>query len=130
MHETAVSHGSEQEGEGKIKTQNARTQLTTFRHDGMTRTEGYVLKRTAILAERDFTFGAAVQIVEDCPRQSAARDGPKILDANYAGRRDCTRSCGHLRFQYPRFLKTGSYGTPGNERREKGKVYISICLSV
>jgi hypothetical protein len=73
----------------------------------MTRAKGDVLESTAVLAERNLAFRATIQIVENRLWQSAARNRPKIFDADHAGRRDCTGCSGHRRFQYARFLKTG-----------------------
>jgi hypothetical protein len=62
-------------------------------------TERNVLERPAVLAERDLTFRAAIKVVENRLRQSSARDGPKVIDANDARRCNGTGCCRHRRFQ-------------------------------
>jgi hypothetical protein len=48
----------------------------------MARPEGNVLKNAAILPQRHFALGAAVQIVEDSLRQPFSRDRTKIWDGD------------------------------------------------
>jgi hypothetical protein len=99
MHETAISDGRQQKWKGKVEAQHARAQLTICMSYCVTGTERNVLERPAILPERYLSLGAAVEVVEDGPRQSSTREGPKVIDTNDAGRRYCTRCCRHRRSQ-------------------------------
>ena len=88
VHEPAVSHRGEQEGQGQVEAQNASTQIATRNRHGMSRPECYVLEGAAILAEGDLAFGASVQIVEHGPGHSATCQRPQILDADNPRGRD------------------------------------------
>jgi hypothetical protein len=86
MHQAAVAHGSKQGGEGKLEAQDAGAQIAVRHRYCMTRSEGDVMKCTAVLSECDLAFCTAVQVVENGLRQPATGQGPEILDANDAWR--------------------------------------------
>jgi hypothetical protein len=85
MHEAAVADGSQQKREGEIKSQNAGPKIALGQRDRVTRAQCDILKYAAVLSQRNFAFGATVQIVEHGPRQAAARQRPEIGDADDAG---------------------------------------------
>jgi hypothetical protein len=78
----------------------------------MTWTKNNVLKSTTIFAQGYFTFGPAIEVVEDCRWQTAASQGTKILDA-YDTRR-CDGLCRLLVQGAPRFL-TGKVVAAGRK---------------
>src|SRR5438477_9214769 len=95
MHEAAIAHRRQQGGKRNIKTQNTRAQIAIRHCYRMTRAEGDVLKRAAVFAKCDLGFRAAVQVIENCSRQSASSQRTKILNINDTGRRDCSRGLNH-----------------------------------
>ena len=54
----------------------------------MMRTKNNVLKSTTVFAQGYFTFRPAIEVVEDCRRQTTASQRTEILDAYDARRRD------------------------------------------
>jgi hypothetical protein len=86
VHEAAVSNGSQQERESEIEAEDASAQGTVSEGDRMTRAEGDVLIYAAILAEGDFAFGAAIEVIEDGAGHAALGDGAEISDADDARR--------------------------------------------
>jgi hypothetical protein len=91
VHEAAVADGSEQERESEIEAENAGAQGTTSESDCVARTEGDVLIDAAILAEGDFAFGAAIEVIEDGAGHATLSDGAEISDADNARRGDGPR---------------------------------------
>src|SRR5579862_772154 len=52
----------------------------------MTRPEGDLLEGAAVLAQRDFAVGAAVQVVEHHPGHAALGHAAQVFDLDYARR--------------------------------------------
>src|SRR5260370_123404 len=67
VHQAAVADRSEHEWESEIEAENAGAQVAIGDGDRMARAEGDVVIDAAILAERDFAFGAPIKVVEDGP---------------------------------------------------------------
>src|ERR1700691_294028 len=67
----------------------------------MTRPKSNVVEYAAILAESDFAFGAAIEIIKYRLRHSLAGDGAEILYANNSRRRHRSGGSCHLRFRCP-----------------------------
>jgi hypothetical protein len=88
MHEAAVADGSQQKREGKVLAQDAGAKIARMDCDGVTRAQCDFFEDTTVLAQRDFAFSTAVEVVEDGARQPAARQGAKVRDADYARRSD------------------------------------------
>jgi hypothetical protein len=88
VHETAVADGGEQEWESKIEAEDASAQVAIGERDGMARAKSNVLVHTAIFAEGDFAFGAAIKVVEDGSGNAAFGDGAEVCDADHVGRGD------------------------------------------
>jgi hypothetical protein len=61
----------------------------------MPRTKSHVVKNSAILPQRDFAFGAAIEIIEHRLRQSPPRNGAEIVNANHSRRCDSARRHGN-----------------------------------
>src|SRR5579863_5315097 len=61
----------------------------------MPRAKSDVAKHSAVLAQSDFPFGAAIQVIEHRFRHPLARDRTKILDANNSGRSHCAGRSSH-----------------------------------
>jgi hypothetical protein len=101
MHKTAIANWGQQERESEIEAQHACAQVTQRHRNGMARPESNIVEDAAIFAQRNFTFGAAIEVIEYRLRNSAARDGTEVLDAHNPGR--CYRGFGHA----------GRYGTTG-----------------
>src|SRR5581483_2972343 len=101
MHEAAVSDRREHEWQRKIEAQNPCAQIASRKRDGMPRTKCNVVKYPAILAECDFAFSAAIEVVKYRLRYSFARNRTEVFNANDTRR--CHRSGGscHLQFQMP-----------------------------
>src|SRR2546426_3890637 len=85
MHEAAVADGSEQNRNGKVDSQHAGPKIATRNCHGLARPERDAVKRAAVLFQRGFPFGAAVEIVEDHLRQTAPRQRPQVLNVDDAG---------------------------------------------
>jgi hypothetical protein len=88
VHEAAVADGSEQERESEIEAENASAQGTIGKCDRVAGTEGNVLINAAILAQSDFTFGAAIEVIEDGAGHATLGDASEIPDADHARRGD------------------------------------------
>jgi hypothetical protein len=67
MHEPAVADRSEHEGQCEFSPQDFGPQIARSDGNRVTRSEGYVLKGAAIFPECDFSFAAAIQIIENWP---------------------------------------------------------------
>jgi hypothetical protein len=65
----------------------------------MPRPKSYVVEYPAVFPERNFAFGAAVQVVKYGLRYSSARDRPEVLDAHNPWRSHSTMGSCHLQFQ-------------------------------
>ncbi len=65
----------------------------------MTRAEGDVIEHAAILTQRDFAIGAAVQVIKNRPRKPLLGQGPEIVNTDDMGRCDFTCRSGHLLFR-------------------------------
>ena len=85
MHEPAVSDGREQERKSELEAKNRRAQAAVRNRYRMARAKSNVVEYPAILAEGDFAFGAAIEVIKHGLRNSFACDGPEIFDANYVG---------------------------------------------
>ena len=88
VHEAAVADGGEQEWESEIETEDASAQVAIGKRDRMARAKSDVLVHTAIFAEGDFAFGAAIKVVEYSPGHAAFGDGTEVCDADHVGRGD------------------------------------------
>ena len=99
MHEPAIAHGREHEWKRKIEAQNRSAQTAIGEGYGMTRTKGHVIENSAILAQRDFAFGAAIEIIKNRLWNALTRDGTKIFDADNSG--GSYRACASSHLQMP-----------------------------
>jgi hypothetical protein len=88
VHQAAVANRSKQERESEIEAENAGAQVAIGDSDRMAGAEGDIVIHSAIFAERDLAFGAAIEIVEDGPGHAALGEGAEICNADYAGRGD------------------------------------------
>src|ERR1700685_478968 len=88
MHEAAVADRSQQKRQGEIESENTRAQIALGKGDCMTWAQSYVFEYATVFAQRDFAFGAAVQVVEDSPGQSASRQRSEVCDTDDAGSSD------------------------------------------
>jgi hypothetical protein len=100
MHEPAVANGSQQEGESEIEAKNACAQAATVERDCVSRTEGDVVIDTAVFAEGNLPFGAAIKVIEDGFGQAALGDGSEISDGDDARRGDGTSRSSHFCLLY------------------------------
>ena len=66
----------------------------------MARAKGNVVEDAAVLAKRDFTIGAAIQVIENRPWKPATSQGPEIVNTNDVGR--CYRTCRSSHWQTQR----------------------------
>jgi hypothetical protein len=96
MHQPAVANRGQQKRERKIKAEHAHVQVALAAGNGVPRTKRDVVENPAIFAKRDFAFGPAIEIVENRFWNSFAREGTKIVDANYIGRGNRPLGFGHL----------------------------------
>jgi len=85
MHKTAVADGSQQKRDSEIETEDASAQIALGDGYGVTRAQGDIFEYAAVLAQRDFALGAAVEIVEDNFGEAATRQRPEVMDADDAG---------------------------------------------
>ena len=95
MHHAAVSHGSEQHGDGELPAEHGGAQVDAGDADGVSRPERHGVEGVAVLPQRDFTFSAAVQVVEHHSGEAATGQLPQVLDVHDAGRGDGTGGAGH-----------------------------------
>jgi len=58
--------------------------------------EGDVVEDAAVLAERHFSVGASVKVIEDRPGKAATSQGPEIAYTDDMGRCHCTFRSGHF----------------------------------
>jgi hypothetical protein len=96
MHKAAVSDRSKQERKRKIEAQNARTQTAVRDRDRMPRSKRDVIKYPAILTQRDFAFGAAVEVVEYRFWHPLPGYGAEVFNTNNTGRRYSVRGSRHV----------------------------------
>ena len=99
VHEAAVSDGGQQEGESKIEAEDAGAQGAVGEGYGVAGAKGDVFVDATIFAERDFAFGAAIEIVEHGARDAAAGERTKVGDVDDAGRCDGAGVSGHSSMQ-------------------------------
>jgi hypothetical protein len=86
MHQPAISDRREQDGKRKIEAENAGAQIAIREGNGVARAKSNVVEDAAVFAERNLTFGAAIEVVKYGLRHSLAGDGAEVLDANNPGR--------------------------------------------
>jgi hypothetical protein len=90
MHEAAVADRGEQERESEIEAKNACAQVAVGERDGVARPEGDVLINAAVFAQRNFAFGAAIEVIEDgagTRRLAMARKSPMLTTRGEATER-------------------------------------------
>src|SRR5579862_8943240 len=95
MHEPAITHRSQQSGKRNIKAQDASPHIAIRHGHGVARPEDDVIEHPAVFPQGDFTIGAAIEIVEDGPRQSTLGQGPKIPNAYHTRRCHCAGPFAH-----------------------------------
>ncbi len=128
MHEPAVSDRRKHERNSEFEAQNSGGQTAIANRYRMTRPKSDVVKYPAIFAECDLAFGAAVEVVEHRLRNSFARDGPEVFDANHSGRSyRAGKSChGHSNIQD---IEAGRYGTTVRHRTRWKSFERRRCLT-
>ena len=60
MHQAAVADRGEHRGQGEVEAERASLEPDFADGDGLARTESHFFEGAAVLAESDFTLGAAV----------------------------------------------------------------------
>jgi hypothetical protein len=95
MHKPAVPDRSQHEWQRKIEAEDARMQIASGNRNGMARSKGHVFEHATIFTKRDFTFGAAVEIIENRFRQLPGSNRPKVCNANHSRRRHAALGAGH-----------------------------------
>jgi hypothetical protein len=85
VHEAAVADGRQQKREGEIMAEHAGVEIAGVDSDCVTRAEGDVFEDATVLAQSDFAFGTAVQIIEDCSGQPTTRQGAEVGDTDNVG---------------------------------------------
>jgi len=65
MHKPAIPNGREHDRKRKIEAQNAGTHTAVRERDRMSRPKSYIVEDPAILAKRNFAFGAAIEIIKN-----------------------------------------------------------------
>src|SRR5580700_4842041 len=95
MHKPAVPDRSQHERHRKVETEHTPVQVASGDSDGMARPERHVFEHPAIFTQRDFAFGAAIQIIENRFRQLPVSDRAEICDANHPRRRHTALGAGH-----------------------------------
>jgi hypothetical protein len=68
MHEAAVADGRQQKRQGQIMAEDVSAEIAGVDSDCVTRAKRDVFEDATVLAQRDFAFGTAVEIVEDSAR--------------------------------------------------------------
>jgi hypothetical protein len=100
MHQTAIAYGSEHGGKRNVEAQNAGSQIAIGQGYGMARAESDVVEDPAVFAQRDLAVSAAIQVIKNRPGESAASEGPEIVDTDDAGRCHCTFRSSHWLVPY------------------------------
>jgi len=83
INQPAESYGREHERHRQLRSEHGRAQVRALDGDGVARSKRHFFKRTAILPQRNFAFGASVDVVEDRSRQMGLREAPQIADIHY-----------------------------------------------
>jgi hypothetical protein len=55
-----------------------------------------VIEDPAVLAERDFSVGTSVKVIENWPGKAATSQGPEVANTDDVGRCYCTFRSGHF----------------------------------
>jgi hypothetical protein len=97
MHDTAVAHGSQQYGHRKINPKNAGSQVSHRDRNRHARTQGECLQSTTILAHGLLPISATIDVVENNPGNSSARDQSKVIDIHDVRRSDLAGGARHGR---------------------------------
>jgi hypothetical protein len=83
MHEAAIADRREHGWKRDFVTQHLCSQITLAHRNCVAGTKSYVFESAAIFAQCNFTFGTAVQIIENRFGHSPSRDLPKIGNVHY-----------------------------------------------
>ena len=81
-HPAAADRRQDRSGSAMRRPEDCRRQIGRRRVDRAARAEADVLEGADVLAERDFSVGAAVDVVEHGPRQPPPRRATEILDVD------------------------------------------------
>jgi hypothetical protein len=82
MHQTAVSHWRKYGRERKFISDYASLQVTNSYRNRTAGTKQDIAKCPAVLRQREFGFGTAIQVVEYRPGNPALRQMAQILDVD------------------------------------------------
>jgi hypothetical protein len=82
MHQPAVPDWGQNGGEGKVRAQNLRTQIALRDSNGVAWAKRYGLECMNVLAQRNFGARAAVEIIEDGPRQTPLGHAAQIVNVD------------------------------------------------
>ena len=78
----AEAERREQERQIERGAEHRGAQIGIRRLHALARPERHVGERALVVAQRDFVFGAAVDVVEDDRRQAALRHSPQVGDVD------------------------------------------------
>ena len=120
MHQAAVADGSQQRRKRKVEPEHARPQIAGRHGYRLTRPERERLECPAVLAQRDFVFGAAVDVIEHRLRQAPPRQRSQVLDIDDTRRRYFARLCSHRPAPVRRFQIAGSIVAPAGAAQATG----------
>jgi len=65
MHEPAIPNRCKHDRKREIETENGGTHTAVRERDRMSRPKSYIVEDPAILAKRNFAFGAAIEIIKN-----------------------------------------------------------------
>ena len=83
-----------------MRIENLGSQIAAWHRNRLARPEAYLFESAEVLAEGDFAFRAAVNVVENDPGNAPLRQGAKVIDVDYPGQWVNGRSRRHTRIEY------------------------------
>src|ERR1700687_3227093 len=86
MHQSAVTDGCQNRWKRQVSGKNSSSKITLRNCNCLARSKGEVVENATILAQGEFAFGAAVEIVKDNLGEPALRQIAEVLDIDDAGR--------------------------------------------
>src|SRR5437870_12401182 len=95
MHQAAITHGREHQGERNFIVQYLCAQVGLAHGDRLPRAECHRFEGAAVLLQRDLTLGATVEIIEDHFWYTPLRKTPKVFDIDYSRRSHFACRPGH-----------------------------------
>ena len=90
----AKADGGQQKRQGELRAEHRRSQIALRDRHALPGPERQLRERGAIVRQRDFVLGPAVDVVEDQRGQTPPRPLAQIGNADDAGRLNVASECG------------------------------------